>query len=455
MLENVDEVQFIVVADMNSIRYSHPNPDRIDQRFMGGDQEGVLDEGSTYVSEATGTLGQSLRAFTPVYNLRGDEQIGFVSVGTLASSINEAKREAFANVMVATIVAFIIGGFGAFMLALNIKKTLLGLEPNEIARLYTDNTAMLGAIDEGLIAIDVDGNITMINDSALAILNLGNVKTASEYIGCHVEDVFPTTRLPYILKEGKAEFDMEQRIDDTVIMTNRLPIMNKDQISGAIATFRDKTRVLSLAEELTGVRVIVDALRANNHEFMNKLHVLLGLLQMKEYDEAKDFIITVKERQEQIAHQIMKQIKDKTIAGLILGKLNRAKELGVDFKVHSETNVESEHSNISSHVLVTVIGNLIENSMEAVTKDANETREVGLLIFETMEWIRIEVSDNGPGIPLEDQSRIFNRGFTTKEGSKGVGLAIVENGVKEFRGRLELDSQLGRGTCISAVLFKE
>lgn len=455
ILEGVDEVEFIVVADMNSIRYSHPNPERIDERFMGGDQKRVVENGATYVSEATGTLGKSLRAFTPVYSLEGNKQIGFVSVGTLASSIDQAKHEAFNYIVVSSLVALVMGSFGAFVLALSIKKTLLGLEPDEIAHLYMDKTAMLGAIDEGIIAIDKDARITMINDSAISILRLASAEEVATYLGKDVKEVFPTTRLHQILNHGNAEFDMEQRIESTVIMTNRVPIMDKGEIIGAIATFRDKTRVMKLAEELTGVRQIVDALRANTHEFMNKLHVLLGLIQMGEYDEAKDFIIKVRERQEQIIQQIMKQVKDTTLAALVLGKLNRAKELGIVFRVHPETSVESEHGIVTTQVLVTIIGNLLENSMEALVQTANEVREVSLLVVEMKDWIRIEVSDNGPGIPVDEKERIFTKGFSTKRGSRGMGLAIVKSGVDEFQGRIALESELGKGTRISAFLSKE
>lgn len=455
LLTAVNDVEFIVVADMNSIRYSHPNSERIYKEFTGGDQKLVVEFGETYISEATGTLGKSLRAFTPIYDLDGHHQIGFVSVGTLTSSIENAKKEAIFNIMVVTGFALVIGGFGAFVLASNIKHTLFGLEPDEIAHLYTDKIAMMDAIYEGIIAIDKESKITMINDSAMSILQLSSEATSESLIGCHVMDVFPTTRLPQIMACGIAEYDTEQRVKDTIIMTNRVPIFDKDEVIGAIATFRDKTNVIRMAEELTGVKQIVEALRANTHEFMNKLHVILGLIQMEEYDEAKNFIRFIKESQEQMGKEITLKVKDKTIAGLLLGKMNRARELGIDFKVQSESCLENHHGVISTLALVSIIGNLIENALEATSNQVNEIREVSLTVVENEKMIYIEVSDNGMGISKEDQLSVFKRGFSTKRDSNGVGLSIVKNYTDEYKGTIEIQSEIGVGTQMIVNLPKE
>lgn len=454
LLESVNEVEFIVVADMDGIRYSHPYADRINQKFQGGDEKKVLEKGETYISEATGSLGESLRAFAPIYNLQGS-QIGFVSVGTLTSSIVTAKHVALVNIVVVAIYALIIGGFGAFVLADNIKKTLLGLEPNEIANLYTDKIAMMDAIYEGIVAIDRESKITMINESAMDMFHLNCINNLDSMIGKNINEIFLTSRLEEVIETGKPEFDKEQIVGNTIIMTNRVPIIVKGEIVGAIATFRDKTRVVQLAEELTGVKMIVNALRANTHEFMNKLHVILGLIQMKEYDDAKSFIIAVSEQQEQITQQLMSQIKDSTITGLILGKRNRAKELGVEFKVAAETNLDYTHGKITSNALISIVGNLVENSLEAVSDKAGENRSVSLLMIETEECIRIEVSDNGPGIPADDKQIILERGYTTKDKSRGVGLSIVNNYVVEYGGSIDIESTIGHGTKFVVILIKE
>ncbi len=213
-------------------------------------------------------MGKSLRAFTPIYDINNKKQIGFVAVGTLTQSIEKSKHTAIMYLIFISFGGLTVGIIGALLLAQNIKKTLLGLEPEEITNLYNEKMSIIDAIHEGLVAIDKHGQITLINDSALKILQLENKYTKDQIIGQKMDVLFPTTRLLSITELGISEFDKEQNINNTLIMTNRVPIKDKQKIIGAIATFRDKTEVTNLAEELTGVKQIVGALRANNHEFM-------------------------------------------------------------------------------------------------------------------------------------------------------------------------------------------
>lgn len=455
LLKTVENVNFIVVADMNSIRYSHLNPERIGQKFVGGDQYRVIQKGETYISEATGTLGRSMRAFTPVYDLESNRQIGFVSVGTLIESIEEAKKKSIRTLIILAYIGALVGAVGAFLLSKNIKKTLMGLEPEEIINLYNEKVSMLDAIHEGIIAIDGNSRITLINDSALNILQMNDKYEMKDMIEKVVTDVFPTSRLPNVLKTGAAEYDKEQRINDTIIVTNRVPIKDGERIVGALATFRDKTKITRLAEEVTGVKQIVDALRANNHEFLNKLHVILGLLHIGEIEQAKKYILNVTESQQKILSIIIKRIKDPTIAGLILGKFSRAKELGIRIQVHEDTKLGADHKNISKNALITLIGNILENAMEAVSKTNKDEKIVKFRIEELEDKIEIEVEDFGVGIEEKDLEKIYKRGFTTKVGSEGVGLDLVKRTIDNLNGKIFVSSVLNKGTVVKITLPKE
>jgi len=455
LLASVEQIKFIVVADMDGVRYSHPNPQRVGEKFVGGDQYRVIEEGNTYISEATGTLGKSMRVFTPIYDLENKKQIGFVSVGTLIKSIEMAKQEAIIHLIFLAYTGIFIGGIGAFLLAKNIKNTLMGLEPDEIIKLYNEKIGMLDAIHEGIIAIDEKCRITLINDSALDILQIKNKYKLEEITGKVVTDVFGTSRLPKVLESGIAEYDKEQRMNDTIVVTNRVPIKDNGKIVGAVATFRDKTKVTKLAEELTGVKQIVQALRANTHEFLNKLHVILGLLHIGEIEDAKKYIVNVTESQQQILSMIVKKIKDPTIAGLILGKFSRAKELGIKIKVDEATKLDSRHKNISSNVLVTLIGNILENALEAVSKSNNEPKIVKLRIEEMEDRIEIQVEDSGVGIEAGNLETIFERGFTTKPESEGVGLDLVKKTLEKLNGKIRVSSEPNKGSVFEVILPKE
>ena len=455
LLKEVNQIEYIIVVDMDEIRYSHPDPQLIGEKFVGGDDIRVLKNGETYISEATGTLGESLRAFTPIFDMDNNKQIGFVAVGTLTQSIATSKHKAVIYLIFITLGSLIVGIIGAFLLARNIKRTLLGLEPQEITKLYNEKMSIIDAIHEGLVAIDKHGQITLINDSALKILQLENKYNKDQIIGQKMDVLFPTTRLLSITELGIPEYDKEQNVNDTLIMTNRVPIKDSQKVIGAIATFRDKTEVTQLAEELTGVKQILEALRANNHEFMNKLHVILGLIHIGELEEAKKYITNITEKKQKLLSEVTNKIKNPTIAALILGKFSRAKELKINLIIDEATNLENNIRNISNNVLVTIIGNLIENAMEAASKSIKEDRYVNVRIQEATKEIRIEIKDSGVGIEKEYINTIFERGYTTKLGSSGVGLSLVKDAIDNFKGQITVVSQLNEGTIITVILPRD
>jgi two-component system CitB family sensor kinase/two-component system sensor histidine kinase DctS len=450
-LDSIEDITFIVVTDNESIRYSHPVPERVGERFVGGDEKRVIEKGESYISESVGTLGQSLRAFEPI--LYEGEQVGFVAVGTLVESIAVARQETLNTIIIWVILSLVIGIIGSFAIANSIKKSLLGLEPDHIVTLFTEQASMLDAIHEGIISINELGDVTLINESALKILGIDEIDVSNAR-GKNVEDVFPTSRLTHILKTQKSEYDKEQIINGRVIVTNRIPIMNGDELLGAIATFRDKTDIMNLAEELTGVNEIVQALRANSHEFLNKIHVIMGLLQIGEYEKAQLYLRGVMERQNSIASHVIKSIRDSVIAGLILGKISRAKELGITIVVDQRTKIYQKHGSIDSSTLIKIIGNLIENAFFALENKDGE-KFINLFIFEDQESIYIEVEDRGIGIDEENIAQIFNSGYSTKPGSSGTGLYLVKSTIDALKGSIEVDSEVGFGSIFRVTLNKE
>ena len=209
-----------------------------------------------------------------------------------------------------------------------------------------------------------------------------------------------------------------------------------------------------IAEELTGVKQIVEALRANNHEFMNKLHVILGLIYIGDLEEAKKYITNITEKKQKLLSEVTNKIKNPTIAALILGKFSRAKELKVNLVLDEATNLENNLKIISNNVLVTIIGNLIENAMDAASKSIKEDRYVNVRIEEATKEIKIQIQDSGVGIEKEYINAIFERGYTTKVGSSGVGLALVKDAIDNLKGEITVASQLNKGTIITVILPK-
>lgn len=449
-LEIVENIDMIVVANMDGIRFAHPNIDRLGLQFVGGDEKRVIETGESYISEAVGTLGRSIKAFAPIKNSDG-KQVGFIMVGTLVEGVIASQNKALISILAYSIGGLILGIIGSLILTHNIKKSLLGLEPYQISRLYTEKESMLEAIQEGIISIDNKKEITMINDSAREILGIYDKNP----VGKKIYEMFPDNGLEEVLESGKPELEKEEEMNRINIVTNKVPVIYKGNVIGAIATFRDKTEVTRLAEEITGYNEIVQALRANSHEFLNKLHIILGLIQTQELECAKDFILGIKGHQEQIEISVFRKIKDPVISGLILGKFSRAKELGVNFELKDTSFLNLRNDKNINSALITILGNIIENALEAASNVEKIKKKVILSIYEEEDSIKIKVMDNGVGISDTDMERIFERGFSTNNKHRGIGLALVKEKIDSLSGEIKIKSKKNIGTTITITIPKE
>ncbi|KYH29288.1 MULTISPECIES: Spo0B domain-containing protein [Clostridium] len=440
-LKNLELVDYIIIADSDEIRYSHPNHEMIGKKFVGGDQYRAIQKGEAYISEATGTLGKALRAFAPIYDEENKKEIGFVAVGTLTNDIEKAKYTAVLYIILIGLVGLTTGIIGAVLLANNIKNTLMGLEPEEITKLYNEKMAILNTIHEGLISVDHMGRITLISNSALKILHFEDNIKKENITGKNIEEVIPDTRIMNVLKTGKPEFEVEQRINNTIIITNIVPLMNKERVIGAITSFRDKTEITKMAEELTGVKKMAWSLRAQNHEFMNKLHTISGLIQLEEYDKVLEFISDITKSRNNISNILTQNIKDSSVSALLLSKYIKAEECRVKLKIDEDSKLTKLPENITSEEIVSVLGNLIENSLDEVKNDG--TGLIYIKIVQNEEFLNIIVKDNGGGISVEFKEKIYERGFSTKDGQRGYGMYIVKKIIDESNGIIKLDVNNG------------
>lgn len=439
-IQSVTNVQFVVVMDMKGIRKSHPDPNKIGKRFVGGDEEAVL-KGKEHVSISKGTLGHSLRSFTPVFDANG-KQVGAVAVGISLDKVNEAVERSRENIYAGTIFGILTGIMGAVILARYIKRILFGLEPIAIARLLEERSAMLQSVREGIIAVDQDSRITLVNKAALLLLQKAGLD--ENPVGKKIDATIVTSRLSRVLQTGQAELDEEQSLKDVVLLVNRVPVFVDNKIVGAVATFRDKTEIRQLAEQLTGVRLYAEALRAQSHEFMNKLHVILGMVHMRYYDKLATYISEIVDNRKNEIGFIARKIKDPVLAGFLIGKLSYAREAGAELVIASEFPLpELEEAGIT-HELITIIGNLIDNALEAVENSSSKRIEVQLDYLD--EILTFEVKDTGMGMSEQMQNNIFQKGFSTKGEDRGLGLYLVKERLEKLAGELEISSIEGQGT---------
>ncbi|WP_175640389.1 DcuS/MalK family sensor histidine kinase [Metabacillus schmidteae] len=439
-IQQAADVLFVVVMDMNGIRKSHPDPEKIGKHFVGGDEDEVL-KGNEHVSISKGTLEQSLRAFTPIYNEK-NKQIGAVVVGISLNSVEQALENSHKNIVIGSIVGIFVGIIGAVILARYIKKILFGLEPFAIAKIHEERNTMLQSVHEGIIAVDKDAIITLVNKSALR--TFANMGLSGNPVGMKLADYFPLSKLERVLKTGKSEKDEEITVNGVTLLSNRAPLIVNKEIVGAISTFRDKTEVHQLAEQLTGVRMYAEALRAQSHEFMNRLHVILGMVKMGFYDELIEFINEIVDHRANEVSYVTKNIKDPVLAGFIMGKLSTARENKIEMKIDNETIIPKPNEEHITHELITIIGNVVDNAMEAMS-DMSE-KKLNLKLNYNKNRLLIKVRDLGPGIEKEQFSHIFERGYSTKGEDRGYGLYLVSKSVETLGGSIQLNLSVEKGT---------
>lgn len=440
-------VQFIVVMDMDGIRKSHPNPQKIGHHFIGGD-EGPALKGKEHVSLAEGTLGISMRVFVPIFSETG-EQLGAVAVGISADNVKERVKQSRHIIYIGVGVGVLVGIIGAILLARHIKKSLFGLEPHRIAKILEERNTMLLSVKEGIIAVDKEANVTLINNEAKRLFKKSGLE--EDFIGKDVELYMPNSCIKEVLQTGEVQLNEEQNIYGITIVTNRVPLYVKGEIVGAIATFRDKTEIRKLAEELTGIRLYAEALRAQSHEFMNKMHVVLGLTHMKQYEELQKYVSSmVSEHQYEIGG-VMKRIKSPVFAGFLLGKLSYAREKNIKLIISEDSYLPEIYDESITHELITIVGNLIDNALEAVIHCKKKQVEVGI---QYQNALTITVQDTGKGIEEDAVDALFTKGYSTKGDNRGYGLYLVKESIQRINGEIHISSLLGEGTTITIEIPK-
>lgn len=440
---------FVVVGDHEGKRYSHPVPERIGKYMVGGDNEQALVHGQSYISRAVGTLGPSLRGKVPIFSSAG-EIIGVVSVGYLIETMRDVIQPYQQRLLLWIFGLFGVGALGTWLIAREVKRSIFGLEPYEIAGLYRERTALLESIREGIIAINEKGEVTVMNQQAAQILGF----TPEEALGKPIEMMLPETRMLEVLKTGKGEHDQEMLIQEEEVIVNRVPILEQEHVSGVVSSFRRAQDIDRLVQELTSIREYSQALRAQTHEYSNKLHTLAGLIQIGATKEALELIGRESSGYNALLRQLSDQIQDPFLSAIIVGKYHRAMEL----KTQLELDPESWMSNIGhssrSEKIVTILGNLIENALEASASEEGQ-KKVSLSMTDVGNELIFEVEDSGSGISEEQQKTIFDEGFSTKTGTgRGIGLQLVQKNLIQLDGHLTIgESSLG-GARFTAYIPK-
>lgn len=447
-IREASEASYVTIANTDGIRYSHPDPELIGGHTKTSN-DASLERGESVIYKDVGISGPAIKAKTPIRNGEG-KVIGVSSVGFLLNDIEEQVFLYRKKIIGLSAIPLALGIIGAIVIARRVRKIILGLEPEEISILFKEKEATIESLHDATITIDSSNKITSMNKKARILFGKESIEK-----GSFIED----SQLKKLLNDV---FDLQkERVNQTIFFENQLliadiaPILQNSEIDGAVLTVRPVSEVEKLNKKLSRMKEFSENMRAQNHEFLNKLNTLYGLLRLGHYEHAIRLISTeVAERQNVISF-LVSSVSDPIIAACLLGKLNRSKELGVSLKIEEESSLSVSLTSEEAQQLVAIIGNLIENALEAARRNKGDQGEVSVSFTDFGKEVLFDIEDNGVGISPQMEELIFREGYTSKnEDNHGLGLTIVQHALRLLKGHIYLaKSELG-GTRFTIVVPK-
>ncbi|MEU9988245.1 ATP-binding protein [Streptomyces sp. NPDC048045] len=439
-IRRATHAEYIVVLDLHWVRWSHPTPGQIGNRVSTSPSEAL--KGKEVMEIDKGTLGRSARGKVPLYD--ADHRIiGAVSVGIAYDSVRARLISAIPGLFAYAGGALAVGALAAWLISRRVQRQTRDLAFSDISALLAEREAMLHGIREGVVALDRGGRIRLLNDEARRLLGIGD-----EAVGQSPDAALGEGRTTDVLAGRVTGTDLLTVRGQRVLVANRMPTDD----GGAVATLRDRTELEQLGRELDSTHGLIDALRAQDHEHANRMHTLLGLLELEMYDDAVEFVDEVVGDHRATAEQVTEKIQDPLLAALLVGKATVAAERGVALWVSERTRLPDRL--IDPRGLVTVVGNLVDNALDAVGGTLHARVEVELRA--EGRTVVLRVRDTGPGIPEDQRESIFTEGWSTKKppahGKRGLGLSLVRRLAERQGGSAAVGAADGGGAEFTVVL---
>lgn len=441
---------FVVVTDDQGLRLAHPDPEQLGRRVSTDPTEALA--GREVVTSESGTLGDSVRAKVPVTDPVSGRVVGEVSVGIATDRVRADLRSDLADAVLIALAALGCGAVGSLLLANRWKRLTLGLEPEQLTELVREQEVVLHGISDGVVGTDARGIVTVVNAEARRLLDLddriGRNVGPDDGIGHSVDTLGMTPRLLDVLRSADG-IPVAATTGDRVLVAVSRRVVRDGRDLGTVMSVRDRTDIETLTRELDAVKAMSTALRAQRHEFANRLHLLDGLLRRGHAEQALEYIEQIL-GSGPLGEQLegIDAITDPYLHAFLVAKAAHAREQGVTLVLGENTWV---HATVRAPVdVTTVLGNLLDNAIEAARTSGRAPAEVEVELMEDGADLHVSVADTGDGVDPELPD-IFVEGATTRSdptvpGGRGMGLALARRIARLHGGDVVLADRGGQRT---------
>ncbi|MCP6478078.1 sensor histidine kinase [Klebsiella pneumoniae] len=448
-MRSFSDATYITVGDASGQRLYHVNPDEIGKSMEGGDSDEALINAKSYVSVRKGSLGSSLRGKSPIQDATG-KVIGIVSVGYTIEQLENWLSLQISSLLIPMAIMLLLLLFCARRFSLHIKKQMLNMEPQQLSQLLIQQSVLFESVFEGLIAIDSDYKITAINQTARRLLNLSQPEPT--LIGKRISSVISQEVFFYDAPQTNKK-DEIVTFNQIKVIASRMAVILNNEPQGWVISFRSKDDINTLSLQLSQVQQYADNLRAVQHEHRNLISTIAGLLFLKRYNQALELIQQQSESHQKVIDFIARNFQDNHLAGLLIGKYYRAKELGLELIFDPACFVDRLPTALSHNEWISIVGNLLDNAYNASRRQPQGSKQIECLINSDGQEVIIEIADQGCGIDEALRDRIFERGVTSSASKDhGIGLWLVRSYVEQAGGSIVVENNIPFGTIFTLYI---
>ncbi|WP_328452246.1 sensor histidine kinase [Amycolatopsis sp. NBC_00438] len=421
-------VDFITIMSPAGIRFTHPNPALIGQHYIGNIAQ--AQGGQPYTETYTGSLGPSIRTVVPVFG-PGQRVIALVAVGITVAAISAELRERLWPLFGVAGAVLLVGALGGWLISARLRRQTRGIAPGELSNLFEYHEAVLHSVREGVLLVGRDGRIGLCNDGARVLLGLDADPAGRELTALGLPAELVTAF-------GSAETRAEELhlTDARVLLVSTTAVRAGGRAQGTVVVLRDHTELQTLTGELTTARGLAEALRSQAHEAANRLHTVVSLVEIGKPEQAVEFATAELALAQELTDRVVGAVAEPVLAALLLGKAAEASERGVELTITPDTMIDDATHGVAARDLVTILGNLIDNGIDAAGHGPGRPAVV-VTARSDVDELLLRVADTGPGVP--DDADVFRRGWSTKAGEgHGLGLALVGQAVRRYGGTVEV-----------------